>query len=1274
MTDGPRPPWPRPRTPEDHARVLFQGGGELGRRMLAVDWSKTPLGTVEEWPQNLRSAVGICIGSRFPIAIYWGPSLTLLYNDAWSPIPGGKHPWALGRDAREVWPEIWNTIGPLFEHVMTTGESTYSEDALLPMHRHGYTEECYFNFTFTPIRGVGGAVDGIFNAVVETTFRVISERRTRVLRDLGERIATVRSPEEACALAAGSLAQATRDIPFCSVYLVSDDGATARLAGCAGFPPGGPATPETISLRGGNHPWSLADIKATSGVSIVGDLQRKLGFALPGGEWPEPADAALISPLATAGRVAGFLILGVNPRRAVDEEYLRFAEHASSLVAGVLGNAQAFEDERRRAAALAEISRAKTAFFSNVSHEFRTPLTLMLGPQEDALASPDGALAGEDLRAVHRNTLRLLKLVNTLLDFSRMEAGSAQAAYAPTDLSALTLDLTAAFRSAIERAGLTFEVDCPGLPEPVHVDRDMWEKIVLNLLSNALKFTFEGSVGVALRLVGGHVELEVRDTGVGIPERELPRLFERFHRIEGSRSRTHEGSGIGLSLVNDLVKLHGGTIRLTSRPGHGTTFVISMPTGTAHLPPDRLDVSGAARSKDAAQAEAYVSEALRWLPDGPGEQPAPATPSEVAASTSEAEPRPEPARVLVADDNADMRDYVVRLLRKRWTVVAVADGALALSEAREHHPDLILSDVMMPNLDGFGLLRALRNDPRTAAIPVIMLSARAGDESRLDGLEAGADDYLVKPFSARELVARVETHLKLAKARGEGERQWRRLLGLLDQMPTPISILRLPERRYEFSNRAHARVAGHSVAGKTLEEAYPDLVDKSGWAVFDEIAATKQALVSREVPTHLRRGDGKMEARYLTSVMQPWIDEDGTVAGVLTVSFDVTEEVIGRRDLEAARREAETATRAKDEFLAMLGHELRNPLSPIATATQLMRMRGTEGRELSIIERQVSHLVRLVDDLLDVSRITRGKIDLRNDRFELGGVVLRGIEQASPLMEHRRQALKVDVPAEGLPVEGDADRLAQVVSNLLTNASKYSDPGSSIHLRAARAGKRVRLSVVDHGIGIAPDMLSRIFDLFVQQPQAIDRAKGGLGLGLAIVRSLVDLHGGTVQARSEGVGKGSEFIVEFPLAAGAEEIDNIGRWETSARLPAPIAAARGKRILVVDDNQDAAEIMAELLSGLGHEVRSAYDGPTAVDLARTFRPDVCLLDIGLPVMDGYDLAKALRRVPELPRDLRLVAVTGYGQDADRQRSLEAGFDVHVVKPVNFELLSAVLHD
>lgn len=370
------------------------------------------------------------------------------------------------------------------------------------------------------------------------------------------------------------------------------------------------------------------------------------------------------------------------------------------------------------------------------------------------------------------------------------------------------------------------------------------------------------------------------------------------------------------------------------------------------------------------------------------------------------------------------------------------------------------------------------------------------------------------------------------------------------------------------------------------------------------------------------------------------------------------------RALLEAEAAADRATRVKDELLAMLGHELRNPLAPIVTALQLMRLENIHTRAQDVLERQVDHLTRLVDDLLDVSRITRGKIELRKERVELASVVTHAIEMSGPLLEQRRCELAVEVPDHGLPLEVDPGRLAQVLSNLITNAAKYSDREAPIRIVGVRDGDTVRITVEDRGIGIDPDYLGRVFDQFVQAPQGIDRTSGGLGLGLAIVKSLVALHGGRVYAESEGAGRGSRFVVELPVANRPIPIETpVSDTERTRRMRS------GADVLVVDDNRDAAELLAELLSTYGHRVQVAYDGPTALTALATFVPQVALLDIGLPVMSGYELADLLReRYP----GIRLIALTGYGEAADRERSRAAGFAEHLVKPVSIASVTQAL--
>lgn len=496
-------------------------------------------------------------------------------------------------------------------------------------------------------------------------------------------------------------------------------------------------------------------------------------------------------------------------------------------------------------ARLQELDRAKTEFFSNISHEFRTPLTLMLGPLEELLHSPSTVLAKHDrlqVEIAHRNTLRLSKLVNALLDFTRLEAGRTQATYLPIDLARFSSELAAMFASVIEKAGIEFVVDCPPLPEPVYIDPDMWEQIVLNLLSNAFKFTFSGTIAVRLRWSNGGAELTVSDTGVGVPAEHLPHLFERFHRVPHARSRTYEGSGIGLALTHELVKLHGGTIGVDSTLRKGTTFTVFIPGGTAHLPADRIGAH-ASPSSTAIDPRAFVEEALHWLPDdealkelkAPIIPPAPQQPPE-PVSTGENR-----VRILLADDNTDMREYVRRLLAPYWDVEAVADGMQALEAARRNPPDLVLTDIMMPNLDGFGLLRALRADKHTRATPVIMLSARAGEDARVEGLEAGADDYMVKPFGARELLARIHTHLDIASLRRHAVESVQH--DALTGLPNRKLTMEFAERLFASARRDNKRVGVLFIDMDRFKPINDTHGHKVGDAVLTEIARRLKACV-----------------------------------------------------------------------------------------------------------------------------------------------------------------------------------------------------------------------------------------------------------------------------------------------------------------------------------------------------------------------------------------------------------------------------------------------
>jgi signal transduction histidine kinase/DNA-binding response OmpR family regulator len=1258
--------------------------GDVASLIRSKDWSETPLGPAERWPASLRTILQLMLSSRYSMWMGWGPDLHMFYNDEYArQTLGTKHPGVLGIPFREVFSEIWEELRSRIEHVLRTGEATWDEGLCLFLMRDGRLQETYHTFSYSPAPGdAPGQIGGLFCCVVEETERVIGERRIALLGALASGLAQAKTEQEVFAALEACLGADSREVPFSLTYLLDDDGKSASRVARSGVVADHEAAPPQIDVR--DSPWPLATVLSTRSTALIPLAE---GIAWPRGAWDKAPTHALVLPIAQQGpeRPAGVFIAGMNPYRPFEGATASFLGLFVGQLAAGLSNARGYEGARKRADALAAIDAAKTAFFSNISHEFRTPLTLMLGPTEDAIGSPERSLHGDALETVYRNELRLLKLVNALLDFARLEAGRTRASYEPTDLASLTVDLASTFRSAIERAGLALEVECPKLPEPVYVDRDMWEKIVLNLLSNALKFTFEGRITVALSWRDGQAELSVGDTGVGVPDSELPRLFERFHRIEGSRARTHEGSGIGLALVHELVRLHGGTIRVETRLDHGTKFIIAIPPGSAHLPADRVSATRSLGSTSSGGA--YVAEALRWT-------------TEPSSSEAETEALPAGAsrevraRIMVADDNADMREYITRLLRKHWTVDAYADGAAALEAARQSPPDLVLSDVMMPQLDGFGLLKQLRGSPLTATIPVILLSARAGEEAAAAGLRAGADDYVVKPFSASSLLVRVEAQLSAARLRetmrrnAEAERA--RLESMFRDAPAAICVIKLSELTVEFANTMILDLwgKGPTVVGKPLLEALPEIRGQGFDDRLREVLDTGEVFRAKEALVRIdRRQDGSLEDLFMDFVYVPLFGPDGKPDAVFVHAYDVTDRVVARKNLESlreaektARETAEAANRLKDDFLATMSHELRTPLSAILGWAALLQ-RGTHGaketaRALETIERNAKAQARLIEDVLDVSRIVSGKLRLDLRRVDAVAISRAALDVVRPAADAKRLHLLADLPADGeLIVVGDADRLQQVIWNLLSNAVKFTPPEGTVMLTLEQSASAMRIVVTDTGPGIAHEHLPFVFERFRQVDSSITRRHGGLGLGLAIVRHLAELHGGTVMAESEP-GKGATFSVRIPIRAlheGGEEAVMDMDVEASGATAAPGArpvSLSGVEILVVDDDADARTLLETALSNAGATVCAVDSAHRALTHLERHKVDVIVSDIGMPDEDGFSFMARLRALPESRGGkIPAIALTAYARGDDVVRSRAVGYERHVAKPANLEHLA-----
>jgi signal transduction histidine kinase len=949
---------------------------------------------------------------------------------------------------------------------------------------------------------------------------VIGERRLRLLRRLASDTSEARTPDAVCRLAGESLRAANRDLPFALIYLHEADSKSLRRAANVGIPASHQAAPETVHLEA-SCPWRMSEVFATGNALVLEDLQAD---GLPTGAWSTAPRNVFVMPLAQQGQPQpiGVLVAAANPHRKIDEEYTGFMSLLAGQLTAEIANANAYEAERQRAEALAEVDRAKTAFFRNVSHEFRTPITLLLGPLEEALADPVRSPKDmERLKTAHRNALRLLKLVNSLLDFSRIEAGRAQATFEPTDIARFTQDLASGFRSLIERAGLKLKVNCAPVNSEVFVDHEMWEKIVLNLLSNAFKFTLHGEISVTQHLQNGRLVLAISDTGSGIPAHELPNIFKRFHRVEGTRGRSFEGTGIGLALVQELVKFHGGTVSVESREGVGSTFAVSIPTGKAHVPAERV----LARDSDRPSPNRlplFIEEAERWVVRenkqsvGGVLHPSVAQPSEA---------QPAKPKVLVVDDNADMRDYIGRLLCEDYDVSFAADGEQGSVLAFATVPDLVITDVMMPVLDGVSLVRRLREDVRTRSVPILMLSARAGEEAYVAGLRSGADDYLTKPFTAAELLARIATHINLARIRKDAELRERelravaelahaelqeerkRLAEVFQHAPAFIAVLRGPEFVFEMTNPQYYRVIGNrNVLNLPLKDALPEVEGQGILSLLRRVYETGEPYVAHGFQINLaREPEGPLEERYLDFVYQPVFNVDGGVSRIIALGIDTTDR---HRAQDALIRSEKLA--AMGRLAASIAHEINNPLASITNLIYLIeRCAGNEQVKTyaQIAEQELRRVTQIATQTLRfhrqqsapsealISQVLDSALSLYRARFlNVGIIVERDLQDTRPVF----------------CLEGE---VRQALTNLISNALDAMPSGGRLLVRTkeARQGGRggVAITIADTGHGIPANIKRHLFEPFFTT-----KGMTGTGLGLWISKGIVDKHGGTIRVRT----------------------------------------------------------------------------------------------------------------------------------------------------------------
>lgn len=728
----------------------------LPSSLEAYDWSATPLGPVSGWPKELLVAVHTLLPSRLPVIIGWGEDLVQIYNDAFAPLLGDKHPSAMGRPARECWAETWWRIGPSVEEYLAGDRSLFDEEVPLFLNRHGYLEETYWSLSLNPIPGADNDQQGLLLLAMDDTTRVVSNRRLSTIHELGVMsTAGMTSLGEVCEAALKVMSRNRQALPFATFYL--REAGELRLISSYGAARGSSAFPPTIAEDAENM---IARASRTGLREMLDHLDTVADASRiePSPMGPAVPTSAMLIPLLLSGEAEplGVLVLGVNPYREVDDAYQKFFELVSRQLGTLLTDARAYQDQRSRAEMLAALQDTRTRFFQNVSHEFRTPLTLVLGGLDSLSATLSESAAGtgpdaEQLHSARRAALRLERLVDALLTFARAESGELVAQRQATDLVELTGEAATMFRSAIEQADLEYVVELPSRALVVDIDREMWSRIVVNLISNAYKFTARGRIRVRLDGSSDLVVLTVEDTGVGIEQEAAGRVFQRFQQSRTNQVRNGPGAGIGLSLVADLVQAHHGSVDVRSELGVGSTFTISLP----------LTTSSTRASTTASMGEDIHAQTISEITGTPEASPwRTEVGAAVTAIQGAAAPDPTRRRLLLVEDNADLRRYLSRLLRsKGWSVTAVPDAESALRH--EEVPDIILTDVMLPGRDGLSLVRMLRANPALVRVPVILLTARAGAEAAAEGLRAGADDYIVKPFHAEELLARLDVHHEL---------------------------------------------------------------------------------------------------------------------------------------------------------------------------------------------------------------------------------------------------------------------------------------------------------------------------------------------------------------------------------------------------------------------------------------------------------------------------------------------------------------------------------
>ena len=1070
---------------ESTAMTWLVGGGEMGKRIRSFDWSNTPLGAVESWPQSLRSTVSLCLASSFPVAIVWGSKHVQIYNDAYGALCGAKHPDSIGQNFRDCWASAWDVLGEPFNRALA-GEPAYLENQRMFLDRNGYLEEAFFTFSFSPIRDETGEVGGLFHPVTETTSQMLSERRLEILRELATRTGGAKTIEAACLLTAETLANFTLDLPFVLLYRVDAEAQQAHLAGISGLPLGPIASCAQIDLTSSvESGWPLAKVAQSGQVEQV-NLEQRFGF-LSSPPYPESPQTALVMPIIPSGQASpvALLVAGVSVRRALDADYRQFYNLLADTVTQAVTHALVSEAERQRTEALSELDRDWR--FAYVNDRFA-----------ELVGMPKAELLGKNAWQVFPDAV--------------------VQALAPLQ------------QAVTEQVPLQFEF--------------------LNPLDNRW---FENRVYPSA-------------TGVSVFTTEITDRKQAEAVLRDAQVQLESAMAAGAVYT---WRWNITTNRLTVNAAFAHLFGVDPEAARQGLPLETFVQS--IHPEDRPRISAAIARAIET-----GEEYG--TDYRVYAATGE----------------------------ERWVV---ARGQVEYDDAG-----------------------------RPLAFPGALIDIT--DRKRTE-----------------ELLQQREAELRL----------------ITNTLPVLISFVD-SEQRYRFNNRTYEEWLGHpasAVYGKHLQE----VVGETAYSIIrpyvEQVLSGQQVTFESQVPYE----DGR--TRFISATYLPRFGHQGTVEGFVALVSDISdrkqaeverEQLLARE--QAAREQAETANRIKDEFLAVLSHELRSPLNPILGWSRLLRSGELDATKtayaLETIERNAKLQTQLIEDLLDVSRILQGKMSLNMAAVNLATTIEAALETVRSAAEAKSIEIQIQLEPAINQVLGDAARLQQIVWNLLSNAVKFTPSGGRVEILLTDDGSHAHLQVKDTGKGIAPDFLPYVFDYFRQADAATTRKFGGLGLGLAIVRHLVELHGGTVQVESLGEAQGATFTVKLPLF---EDDSRTMKNETAASAFRRPHALEEMRILIVDDEADTRELIAFALEQNGATVTVVESAIEALSALQQSLPDVLVSDIGMPEMDGYMLLKQLRAMsPQQGGQIPAIALTAYAGEMDEQQALKAGFQKHLAKPVELDEL------